>query len=126
MTVENIAQVGGATSTTALRRTNREGLINLLGHRVAMARGQMAEELGLTNAAISRITREMLDAGVLIESGSDKPTGRVGRRETLLSINPVGAYVLAISLNANRRGVALANALGDIVASTSCDDTPRP
>ncbi len=122
MSASNIEIIGGAFSTTALRRMNRESVINLLGHRAEMTRAQLAEETGLTTAAISRITREMLEAGVLIETGSDKPAGRVGRRETHLSINPVGAFVLAISLNANRRGVTLANALGEVIATRACDD----
>lgn len=122
MSTSNIESIGGASSTAALRRMNRESLINLLGHRAMMTRAQLAEETGLTTAAISRITREMLEAGVLIETGGDKPAGRVGRRETHLSVNPLGAFVLAISLNANRRGVTLANALGEVIAARDCDD----
>jgi predicted NBD/HSP70 family sugar kinase len=113
---------GGTTSTAALRRMNRESLIKLLGQRVVMSRGQMADETGLTSAAISRITREMLEAGILIETEGEKTLGRVGRRETLLSINPAGAFVLAVSLTANRRSITLANALGEVVAAQTCDD----
>lgn len=122
MSVDNLDQLGGASSTAVLRRKNRESLINLIGQRGVLTRGRLAEETGLTSAAISRITREMLEAGLLIESPSDEPPGRVGRRETLLSINPTGAFVLAVSLTANRRSVTLANALGDIVETIDCDD----
>lgn len=122
MSVDNVEPIGGTSSTSALRRMNRESLINLLGRRQAMTRGQLADETGLTNAAISRISREMLEAGVLIESASEKPSGRVGRRETHLSINPAGAFVLGISLNANRRSITLANALGEILATRHCED----
>ena len=122
MTEEIESGAAGATSTSSLRRMNRETLINLLGQRVVMTRGQMAEETGLTSAAISRITREMLGAGILVESEGEKPLGRVGRRETHLSINPTGAFVLAVSLTANRRSITLANALGEVVAEKACDD----
>ena len=122
MSEEIESSSAGATSTSSLRRMNRETLINLLGQRVVMTRGQMAEETGLTSAAISRITREMLGAGILVESEGEKPLGRVGRRETHLSINPSGAFVLAVSLTANRRSITLANALGEVVAEKACDD----
>ena len=122
MSEEYEGGVSGATSTTALRRMNRESLIKLLGQRSVMTRGQMAEQTGLTSAAISRITREMLEAGILIENEGEKTLGRVGRRETLLSINPIGAFVLAISLTANRRSITLANALGDVLAAQTFDD----
>ncbi|MGD9671605.1 MAG: ROK family protein [Hyphomicrobiaceae bacterium] len=122
MSAENMDQLGGQSSTAALRRKNRETLINLIGQQGVLTRGQLAEETGLTTAAISRITREMLDAGLLIENPSDEPPGRVGRRETLLSINPTGAFVLAVSLTANRRSVTLANALGGPVSTFDCDD----
>lgn len=122
MSVNYSGQASAQTSTTALRRKNRESIIKLLGQRTQMTRGQMAEETGLTNAAISRITREMLDAGLLIEKAGNEPSGRVGRRETILAINPLGAFVLAISLTANRRNVTLANALGEVLVTQSCDD----
>ena len=112
----------GSTSTTALRRMNRESIIGLLSQRIAMTRGQIAQETGLTAAAISRIAREMIETGILLEGEPVKAGGRVGRRESLLSINPTGAYVLAISLTANRRSITLANALGEVVRSEPCDD----
>lgn len=105
-----------------LRVMNRENLIGLLSRHGPMTRGQMAERAGLTPAAISRISREMIEAGVLLEGAPLKAHGRVGRRESLLSINPEGAYVLAISLTANRRSICLADAVGEIVHAVPCED----
>ncbi len=124
MTGKNEETQRNSTPTAALRRMNRESLIGLLAQGVSMTRGQLAEETGLTAAAISRITREMIDSGILRESEPVRADGRVGRRESLLSINPSGAYVLAISLTANRRSITLANALGEVVRSEPCDDIP--
>ncbi len=97
-------------------------VIDLLGQGDGMSRGQLAEATGLTTAAISRITREMLDVGFLREGEPIPAAGRVGRRESLLAINPEGAYVLAISMTANRRNVTLANACGEVISSLPCDD----
>ena len=111
-----------ANATSALRRVNREGLLGLLARRGRMTRGQLADETGLTMASISRITREMIDAGVLMEGDAVTDRTGAGRRESSLSINPDGAYVLAVSLTANRRSVGLANALGKTIAIDPCED----
>ena len=87
-----------------------------------MTRSQIAQEAGLTAAAISRITRRMLDARILLESEPIPAQGRVGRRETFLSINPDGAYVLGVSITANRRSITLANARGEPLETLDCGD----
>lgn len=87
-----------------------------------MTRAMLATETGLTLPAISRITRELLDAGILLEGEAPRVEGRTGRRETFVAINPNGAFVLAVTLTANRRDIVIANASGDILQSDDCND----
>ena len=111
----------GVPASSILSRINRERIISLLARGDSMTRSQIAQGAGLTAAAISRITRRMLDARILVESEPIPSQGRVGRRETLLSINPDGAYVLGISITANRRSITLANARGESLETLDCD-----
>ena len=121
-TVIKIFPISGVPASSMLSRINRERIISLLARGDAMTRSQIAQEAGLTAAAISRITRRMLDASILLESEPVPSQGRVGRRETFLSINPDGAYVLGISITANRRSMTLANARGEPLETLDCDD----
>ena len=120
-TVIKVYPKSGVPASSILSRINRERIISLLARGDSMTRSQIAQGAGLTAAAISRITRRMLDARILLESEPIPSQGRVGRRETLLSINPDGAYVLGISITANRRSVTLANARGEPLETLDCD-----
>ncbi len=69
---------------------------------------------GLTGTGISRITRELIEAG-LVEEGSRLPRrGLPGRRETELAISGAVAHVIGICLNVNHRSLVLANVLGEV------------
>lgn len=120
-TVIKVYPRSGVPASSILSRINKERVISLLARGDSMTRSQIAQGAGLTAAAISRITRRMLDARILLESEPIPSRGRVGRRETLLSINPDGAYVLGISITANRRSVTLANARGEPIETIDCD-----
>ena len=121
-TVIKIYPISGVPASSMLSRINKERIISLLARGDSMTRSQIAQEAGLTAAAISRITRRMLDARILLESEPIPSQGRVGRRETFLSINPDGAYVLGVSITANRRSITLANARGEPLETLDCDD----
>lgn len=121
-TVIKIYPISGVPASSMLSRINKERIISLLARGDSMTRSQIAQEAGLTAAAISRITRRMLDARILLESEPVPAQGRVGRRETFLSINPDGAYVLGVSITANRRSITLANARGEPLETLDCGD----
>lgn len=110
--------------TGSLRRQNRELLMNLISQHGEVTRGMLSKITGLTGAAVSRITRELIDAGLVQEGEPITASGRVGRREYNLSINPKGAYVLGMSIAANRRNISLADAAGTILLAVDCNDVP--
>ena len=68
--------------------------------------------VGLTGAGLSRNIQELLNAGLVIEEIESPVTGRLGRRRSLLRLNPDGAYAVGITIAANRKSVALMNAVG--------------
>ena len=76
-----------------------------------MLRQDLCEELDLTGAAVSRITRELIDAGFVEENVLAEKNGTRGRRRSSLKIRPGGAFVLAITITANRKSAALFNAV---------------
>lgn len=121
MTSENLAADHG---TAALRRRNRAWIVGIIAQNGPVTRGRISEITGLTGAAVSRITRELIDARLVLEGDPIAAPGRVGRREYNLTVNPDGAYVLGISITANRRIVSLANAAGAVLQTLDCNDIP--
>ncbi len=106
--------IGG--SATELRRRNRDLVLRAIASERSVSRSLISRQTGLTGAAISRITRELIDAGLVKEGESIETKGQVGRRNIGLELDDQGAFVLAIALTANVKSVAIANSRGDIVA----------
>ena len=109
-------------SISDLRRDNRDRVLGLIARLGPLGRLRLCDETGLTGAGISRITRELIQLGLVIEGTPIENKGVVGRRQALLEINPTGAYVIGATLTANRKSVALTNTMGQIIDRTEMDD----
>ena len=103
-------------TASGLRARNRDMVLRQIAFGTSVSRKQISEQTGLTGAAVSRITRELIEAGLVQESGSLKTKGQVGRRNIQLELGGDGAFVLGIALTANVRSVSISNCRGDIIA----------
>ncbi|MYH59442.1 MAG: ROK family transcriptional regulator [Boseongicola sp. SB0675_bin_26] len=101
--------------SSELRRTNRAAVLRILANHGAASRAEICEALNLTPAGLSRIARELIDADLVVEGTVVNTRSGAGRRAGNLTINPNGAFVLGVSITANRRNVALANAAGEVL-----------
>ena len=101
--------------SSELRRTNRAAVLRILANHGAASRAEICEALNLTPAGLSRIARELIDADLVVEGAVVSTTSRAGRRAGHMEINPNGAFVLGVSITANRRNVALVNAVGEVL-----------
>ncbi|MEM1382438.1 MAG: ROK family transcriptional regulator [Pseudomonadota bacterium] len=99
-----------AISSAEVRRANRHRVLRLLSRHGAMARADLCRESGLTGAGLSRIARELIDAGLLREVSARAPAGSVGRPGASLAIRPDGAFVIGMAISANRNAVVLMDA----------------
>lgn len=84
-----------------------------------ISRTQIALDTGLTAAAISRITRELLDLKLLEEGSLVSEKGRPGRRSVELSLRSDGAYVVGIGAGAFEQRLQLATLHGKVIARRS-------
>ncbi|MEM7426470.1 MAG: ROK family transcriptional regulator [Pseudomonadota bacterium] len=103
-------------STSELRRRNRDVVLREIASQSAVSRSQIARSTGLTGAAVSRITRELIDAGLVREGRQIETKGQAGRRNVCLELGYGGAFVLAVVLTANIKSVSLSDCRGEIVA----------
>ena len=101
---------------TDVRRRNRDVVLRHIVSKAQSSRAAIAEETGLNQAAVWRITRELVDAGLVVEGSPIEVKGQVGRRNIQLTLNSDGAFVLGIALGGNARTIAIANTSGQIVA----------
>jgi len=89
-----------------LRAINRVRVLKALMDNAVRSRPELARQLGLSLTAITRLTNELIEAG-LVEEGEKYAAIKPGRPSTELNIDASGAYVLGIELHAFQQSVVL-------------------
>jgi predicted NBD/HSP70 family sugar kinase len=97
-----------------LRQRNRARVLLEIYTGHAVTRTQIAEVLGLSVMAVTRIVRELVAAG-LVEEGPKSTLNPLGRPSTKLALSEAGGYVVGLSLSAYEPCVCLVNIRGELV-----------
>jgi predicted NBD/HSP70 family sugar kinase len=101
----------------SLRRTHRSLAVNEVLMTGGISRTGLAEELGMSQMAMSRIVRDLFDAGLVEEYGVEVRESGPGRRQRMLRIRPDGAYSAGIVLSAYSNEICIVKANGDVLVS---------
>lgn len=104
-------QSSGASSEQ-LRIHNRRLVLQHIFVNGPTSRAEIAAQTNLTGAAITRITRELLDDGLLREGAQITHAGRPGRRSIELDLHDSGTYVLGFGAGAYEQWLQLSNLRG--------------
>lgn len=86
-------------------------------------RAALGEHLGLSKAAISGLTRELLDGGYLIETDTVQKQGRPSR---LLDLRPDGLWFLGVSMVSDPLVLSLVDFKGGIAKSVKINRSSDP
>ena len=84
-----------------LRRQNRAAVLRCLHRRGELSRKRLAKELSLTPAAITKIVAELMQEGLIVESGHTQSVG-AGRREIALTLRTDARCALGVWLGLGR------------------------
>ncbi len=87
------------------RALNRRLILNLLRRNSAMSRVEIASATGLSSAAVTFVTTELMEEGLVVEGEASKGGG--GRRPVPLSINVSSRLAIGIKLTATALEAAL-------------------
>ena len=88
-----------------LRRENRSVLLWSLYFSQPRSRQELSQATGLSLASVSNVVRELIDEGIVIETGSVESDG--GRPRVLLGMNPEYGYVIGVDVGETRVRVEL-------------------
>jgi glucokinase-like ROK family protein len=82
----------GRSTVKDLRRVNRERVLRHIFFGPPVSRLDVSQRLGLSPATVTTLVSELLDEGIVVESGTEESEG--GRPRTLLTVNPHhGAFI---------------------------------
>lgn len=105
-------------TTQQLGHSNSLAVFNEVLFDAPVPRADIAKRTNLTATSVSRITRQLIDAG-LVEEFEVHKTGRPGRQSINLRLKQDGGYVIGISINAFEQRIALANLERAIIAEAA-------
>ena len=105
-----------------LKRRNRMQILRVIRESGPISRVDVASELEITRAAVTIITNEMIEEGVLIEIGEAPVNAeklQKGRRKILIDINENSRFALGATVDEKEVTVGLTNLDSDILDKSS-------
>lgn len=100
-----------AGSHELIRDINTQSVIRTILSNGAVSRASIASQLHLTKATVSAIVQELLERGIVLETGSDNT--KKGRKPILLQINKSCGYVISIDLAMETITLMTSNFMGE-------------
>lgn len=88
-------------------------LLSIIQKKKQVSRAQLAKLTKMSNTSVGKIIKELIDDELVIEVGQTE--GRVGRKATLLEINPTGAYIIGVEIQLNLIRIANVSLKGKII-----------
>ncbi len=95
-----------------VREINLSTVLRYLHSSAPLSRTGLANLTGLNKTTVSSLVGELLQLGLIHETGID--TSRGGRPATLLAVNPGAGYVIGVALGVDFISVILSDFLGEI------------
>ncbi|MCU4675709.1 ROK family transcriptional regulator [Catenovulum sp. 2E275] len=104
-------------SQSGLRDHNVRQILSLIRTQGQLPKAEIAKNLGLSAQAVTVITTELEEEGLIIKQRSQK--GKVGKPIVPLSINPDGAFAIGLKVDRRNFELTLIDFVGNVRASLS-------
>lgn len=114
-----------SSKTNRLGQLNRHALLRELRVGAPLSRGLLAERTGISRPAVTRGIGDLIEAGLVMETGRGQSTTGGGPRPTLLHLNPQAAAALACTIEIGRVVAVLAGFDGNFEARRERDFDPE-
>jgi predicted NBD/HSP70 family sugar kinase len=99
-----------------LKWHNRQLILRAVYDGIADNRAAIAQETGLAKPTVSDLVAELIQDGLLVESGLGESTDSGGKRPTLVKFVPNARQVIGVSITSEQVFGILSNLNGDISA----------
>lgn len=106
-----------------MSQINTTAILEFVRHEGPVSRADIARYLGLSGSTVTRITSDLIDAGLLTEQ-SEPGVSRGGRPPILLSFNHRAATVIGVDIGGTTTTAALGDLNGHILYKQSIRSRP--
>ncbi|MBV9544348.1 MAG: MarR family transcriptional regulator, partial [Chloroflexi bacterium] len=79
-----------------------------------ISRARLATKVGLNKTTVSNLVAELLDRGMLVETGDDENPGSVGRPAQTLTVSGEHFAAVAIDVDYNRLAMSVVDLAGNV------------
>ncbi len=105
-----------AANIIALKNNNRYRILDCL-RRSPMSRAQLSREVGLTKAAVTIITTELINEGIVYERGLNARNNQRGRTSILLDIASSYGFTVGVMLHRKYMDVSVIDLKGNLICA---------
>ncbi len=106
-----------STPQTTLKRNNKVGILNEILYNGAISKSELAQRLNSSKTTISKNANELIKNNLLMEIG--KGSNTIGKKSTLLNINPDIFHFVVINLSGNQFQLNIYNLRDEVLYSSS-------
>ncbi len=107
-------------NSTQLRQYNEKLVLQALRRMGAASKADLARSADLTSAAVGSIVKRLLERNLIYHSGT-RHDGQRGKPAEVMSLNPVGAYSIGVSIDRNCLQTVLSDFDGNLISRISHD-----
>lgn len=94
---KTLKQEKQAVNQQLVKESNLTLIFSLINKHEPVSRAELANITGLSPTTVSSLTEELLDSGMVIETGTGTTTTS-GRKPIMLEVNPQGGYVISVEM----------------------------
>jgi predicted NBD/HSP70 family sugar kinase len=119
----------GAESPINLWNLGRVRVLRALTERPRLSRAELVQRTGLARATVGSVVYDLIEAGLVRESGEGATPSRTGRPPQLLSLQPDAAYALGLDVGHDHVRAVVTDLVGTIrwdrTESLAVDNDPQ-
>ena len=104
----------GAEAPVNLWNLGRVRVLRALTERARLSRAELVQRTGLARATVGSVVYDLIEAGLVRESGEGATASRTGRPPQLLSLQPEAAYALGLDVGHDHVRTVLTDLVGTI------------
>ncbi len=94
-------------------------ILQCLRRTDSLTRRDLARQMGLSFSMVSRLTGDLLEAGLICEIGRQESVG--GRPSDLLSLAPSAGYAVGLDIGGSHQCAILVDLVGNIAGYIECE-----